>query len=398
MGPGGDGQRLNPLAFIGRLRIGLIAGASLAVILTAALIAFYLLRPSVPPRLTLSSARFADVPGWQGDRLSEAIPAFLHSCEHYLGKSDDTPLDPGPAKPGLGRPDYGTIAEWRPACKTAAALPAGDDNAARQFFETVFVPQLAGNNGNNDGLFTGYFEITLDGSLRRGGRFQTPLYRRPPDPARYNRAEIEDGALAGQGLELVWVDNPIDAFFLEIQGSGIVRLQNGGTMRVGYDGGNSHPYVPVGRLMLERGILPRDQISMATIRDWMQAHPKEGAALRRENPSYVFFRVIHGPGPLGAEHVVLTPRRSLAVDRAFLAFGLPIWLDARERFGPEAHRQLVIAQDTGGAIKGPVRGDLFWGDGKKAADAAGKMNARGRYWLLLPKSVAARLEQTVAAR
>ena len=370
----------------------------LTAIATAVGVAVFLFRPPPPPRLTLVPSHPEHLPGWRDDPVAEAIPAFLRSCEHYLGKADDEPLDSGPVKPGLGRPDYGKIGEWRPVCTTAATLPAADNDAARKFFETAFVPQLAGNNGANNGLFTGYFEVTLEGSLHRGGRFQTPLYRRPPNPDRYSRAEIEDGALSGQGLELVWVDNPVDAFFLDIQGSGIVRLQNGSTMRVGYDGSNGHPYVAVGRLLLERGILSREKISMATIRDWMVAHPQDGAALRRENPSYVFFKAVKGPGPLGAEHVVLTPRRSLAVDRAYLAFGLPIWLDAQERFEPGEHRRLVIAQDTGGAIKGPVRGDLFWGDGKKAADAAGAMNARGRYWLLLPNSVAARLEQTVAAR
>ena len=147
-------------------------------------------------------------------------------------------------------------------------------------------------------------------SQRRGGAFQTPLYRRPPDPSRYSRAEIDDGALAGQGLELVWVDSPVDAFFLEIQGSGQVRLDKGGTTRIGYDGGNGRAYVAVGRLLIDRGIVPRERMSMAAIRDWMLAHPEDGAALRRENPSYVFFREIAGAGPIGAEQVVLTPQRS----------------------------------------------------------------------------------------
>src|SRR5205823_2864563 len=150
-------------------------------------------------------------------------PAFLRSCARYLTKPDDARRDPGPNKPGLGRPDFGRIGDWRPACDAAAALLPGDDAAARRFFETGFAPVLAGNNGSPEGLFTGYFEITLNGSRHRGGAFQTPLYRRPPDPSRYSRAEIEDGALAGQGLELVWVDSAVDAFFLEIQGSGQVR-------------------------------------------------------------------------------------------------------------------------------------------------------------------------------
>jgi membrane-bound lytic murein transglycosylase A len=175
-----------------------------------------------------------------------------------------------------------------------------------------------------------------------------------------------------------------------------VHLKEGGTIRIGYDGSNGHAYVPVGRLLLERGEIPREQLTMQAIRAWMKAHPREGAALRRENPSYVFFREIAGEGPLGAQRVPLTAGRSLAVDRAFIPLGVPIWLDARERFTTGIIRRLVIAQDTGGAIKGPVRGDLFWGNGKEAAEGAGAMNARGRYHLLLPRSVAARLNPVIA--
>jgi membrane-bound lytic murein transglycosylase A len=397
LGLGRHRQRLIGFLTIGRPRFALLAGAILGLALVLALVALYLLRPPPPPRLTLTPGRFEDLPGWRDDHVAAAIPPFLRSCAHHLGKADDAPLDPGPGKPGLGRPDFGRIGDWRPVCDAAAKLPPGDDEAARRFLEAAFVSELAGNNGTADGLFTGYFEITLKGSRQRGGAFQTPLYHRPPNADRFTRAEIEDGALAGQGLELVWVDSPIDAFFLEIQGSGQVRLDKGGTIRVGYDGGNGHAYVPVGRLLIERGLIPRERMSMAAIRDWMQAHPQEGAALRRENTSYVFFREINGLGPIGAEQVVLTPRRSLAVDRAFVALGVPIWLDAQERFAPAQHRGLVIAQDTGGAIKGPVRGDLFWGAGKEAATGAGAMNARGRYWLLLPKSVADRLDRAVAA-
>ena len=251
--------------------------------------------------------------------------------------------------------------------------------------------EWAGNNRNADGLFTGYFEITLNGSRQRTGPYQTPLYKRPVEPGRYSRAEIEDGAFSGKGLELLWVDDPLDAFFLEIQGSGRVRLREGGITRVGYDGSNGKPYVAVGRLLIDRGELPREKVTMAGIRGWMKAHPKEGAALRRENPSYIFFREITGPGPLGAQRVVLSPGRSLAIDRAFLPLGIPLWLEAQERFSPTMIRRLVVAQDTGGAIKGPVRGDLFWGHGDAAASGAGAMNARGRYYLLLPKAVAARL-------
>lgn len=357
-----------------------------ALALISAGLAGYLLRPKPLPRLTLQPAGFEALAGWRDDQPAAALTAFLRSCAAFLAKPDDAPLDAKTAGTG-----FGPVGEWRAVCAAAKAVPANDNEAARRFFESGFVPLLAGKDGDPDGLFTGYFEITLKGSRQRGGPFQTPLYRRPPEPARFTRAEIEDGALAGQGLELLWVDDPVDAFFLEIQGSGRVQLRDGGTVRVGYDGSNGKAYVAVGRLLIERGEIPRDQVTMASIRAWMAAHPREGAALRRENPSYVFFREVPGDGPLGAERVALSPGRSLAVDRAFIPLGIPIWLDVQQRFAPDAIRRLVVAQDTGGAIKGPVRGDLFWGHGPAAASGAGSMNARGRYYLLLPRSVAARL-------
>jgi membrane-bound lytic murein transglycosylase A len=363
-----------------------LAASIVVLVALGAAVGAYLLWPKPQPRLTLTVARFDQFSGWQDDHVAAALPALLRSCAAFLAKSDDAPLDARPKSA-----DFGRVGEWRAACTTAAALPANDDRAARQFFEANFRPVLAANNGNTEGLFTGYFEITLNGSRQRGGAFRTPLYRRPAEPGRYTRAEIEDGALAGQNLEFLWVDNPVDAFFLEIQGSGRVRLRKGGVARVGYDGSNGKSYVAVGRLLIERGEIPREQLTMASIRAWMTAHPKEGAALRRENPSFVFFRELTGDGPIGAEQVALTPERSLAVDRAFLPLGIPLWLEAQERFQPKAIRRLLIAQDTGGAIKGPVRGDLFWGHGSAAATGAGALNARGRYYLLLPRAVAARL-------
>jgi len=392
LGIGSDRQRLillsSPPDSSGRfwriLVIITIIGLVLALI--AGAVAYYLLRPKPVSRLTLAAAKYEQLTGWREDAVAAAIPAFLKSCAAVTARAEGAPLDARTKSL-----DFGTPGEWRPVCAAAEKLPAGDDNAAREFFEAGFVPMLAGNNGHPEGLFTGYYEITLNGSRKRGGAFQTPIYRRPSDPNRFTRAEIEDGALAGYGLELLWVDDPIAAFFLEIQGSGRVRLPDGAIVRVGYDGGNGKPYVAVGRLLIERNVMPREQVTMASIRRWMAEHPKEGAELRRENPSFIFFREIPGDGPLGAQRTVLTAGRSLAVDRAFIPLGLPVWLEAQERFSKGKYRRLVIAQDTGGAIRGPVRGDLFWGFGKEAADGAGAMNARGHYYLLLPHSVAARL-------
>lgn len=365
------------------------AGIVFGLLLLLGGIVAWLMRAARPPRLSLATAQFEDLAGWQSDDAAAALPAFLRSCGKFLKRPDNASIDPRPH-----RTDFGLVGEWRPVCKAAETLPARNPAAARAFFASKFVPLLAGNNSDSEGLVTGYFEITLHGARHRGGPYQTPLYRRPPDPARYTRGQIEDGAFAGKGLELLWVDSPIDAFFLEIQGSGVVELKDGGSVRVGYDGSNGKPYVPVGRLLIEHGDLPRDKVTMVSIRDWMKAHPKEGAALRRQNPSYVFFRELKTAGPLGAERVVLTPGRSLAVDRRFIALGVPIWLDAHQRFTTGDIRRLVVAQDTGGAIRGPVRGDLFWGHGSAAAAGAGAMNARGRYYLLLPKAVAARLAPT----
>jgi membrane-bound lytic murein transglycosylase A len=387
LGTGGNRQRLillsGPPESTGRSWVLLVVLIALALI--AGGTAYYLLSPKPGSRLTLAPARYEELLGWRDDPVAAAIPAFLKSCVALAARSDAAAFDARPKNA-----DFGTAGEWRPLCAAAEQLPAGDDTAARQFFEAGFAPWLAGNNGESEGLFTGYFEISLTGARKPGGAFRTPLYRRPADPTRFTRAEIEDGALNGQGLEILWVDDPIAAFFLEIQGSGRVQLPDGKIVRVGYDGSNNKPYVAVGRLLLDRGELPREQVTMANIRRWMAEHPKEGAALRRENPSFVFFREITGDGPLGAQRVVLTAGRSLAVDRAFLPLGLPLWLEAQERFSPGNFRRLVIAQDTGGAIKGPVRGDLFWGHGDAASAGAGAMNASGRYYLLVPRDIAAR--------
>jgi membrane-bound lytic murein transglycosylase A len=342
-----------------------------------------------PTRLSLEAAGFAALAGWRSDRVAAAVPAFLRSCARFLAWPDAASL-----YPNASRTNFGLIGDWRPLCRMARMVKPGDDDLARRFFEQGFTPMAIADDGEDRGLFTGYFEVELDGSRTRYGRFQTPIYRRPPDPtvaARYSRAAIDAGALSRHGLALVWVDDPIGAFFMQIQGSGKVRLRDSKVVRLGYDGQNGWPYVPIGRFLVDRGDIPRDQLTMATIGAWMREHPAAGAALRREDPAYVFFRELSGAGPVGAEQVVLTPERSIAIDPAYLPFGVPIWLDAvaRYRSGPTL-RRLVIAQDSGGAIKGPVRGDFFWGSGAEAGRKAGETNALGRYFLLLPRVLAAR--------
>jgi membrane-bound lytic murein transglycosylase A len=234
-----------------------------------------------------------------------------------------------------------------------------------------------------------------------------------------DRAAIEDGALAGRRLELLWVDDPIDAFFLQVQGSGRVELPNGTSVRVGYDGQNGHPYFAIGRELVERGEMPLEQVSMQSIAAWLRAHPDEAPAVTARNASYVFFRELEGDGPVGSQGVALTPERTLAVDVEFLPLGAPVWVDtvyppeeesaapqtaAAEVAGavavaqdlplppPPPLQRLFVAQDTGGAIRGPVRGDVFWGAGDRAASIAGRMRSEGRLWLLLPRALADRLD------
>ena len=374
----------------------------LAPILLLLSLAACVARPPVP-HLTLEPVRFADLPGWRDDHLGTALAAFAKSCGVLASKADGIAIGP----PGLQL----TAGDWRASCAAAAQL-ADDDTAARAFFETYFSPYLAGNNGEDEGLFTGYYEPLLHGARERGGKYQTPILKRPPDlvsvdlgrfrPAWHGeriagrvvdgallpydtRAAIEQGSLDGMALALCWVDDPVDAFFLQVQGSGRVELPDGSMIGLGYDGQNGQAYVAIGRLLIARGVLTPETTSLQSIRAWIEAHPMQGAALMDEDPSYVFFRETNGDGPVGAEGVLLTPRRSLAVDPNFIPLGTPIYLTASG--GAISLQRLMVAQDTGGAITGPVRGDVFWGFGADAEAKAGAMRARGHYYLLLPKNV-----------
>ncbi len=361
-----------------------------------------------PPELTLTAVSFADLPGWDEDRPDAALAAFRLSCGRWAKQPDDRPV-------GGQNELAGTVGAWRGVCGEAARAPD-----ARRFFETEFAPFAAGNHADREGLFTGYYEPRLRGSRVRDGVYRYPLYRRPADLVSVDlgqfdpelkgrriggrvqdgrlvpyadRAAIDRGALNGRGLELLWVDDAVDRFFLEIQGSGQVRLPDGGMVRVGYADQNGRPYRAIGKDLIEIGAVPREQMSMQAIRAWLEANPAEAPAMMARNPSVVFFSELKNlaaaDGPLGAQGVPLTPGRSLAVDRKFLPLGAPVWLDttAPAPGGERPLRRLVIAQDTGGAIRGPVRGDLFWGAGPEAERLAGHMKSPGRLYLLLPRSL-----------
>lgn len=344
--------------------------------------------------LALSPVSFSDLPEWREDRAGEALPAFLKSCDVFEKRSPTS---------AFKIKEAGMIADWLAPCSIARRLVPDNHKQARRFFESFFTPYQVG--GQEDGLFTGYYEASLKGSLTQGGQYQTPIYAKPDDLVQVDlgafrkafagtkiagklldkklvpydqRKEITSGALCERAEVLLWTNDPISTFFLEVQGSGRVEMDTGETIHVGYAGQNGHAYTSIGRALLEAKLLERP-ITLASIRDWLQKNPERRKEILNKNESYVFFRVIEGEGPLGALGLPLTPLRSLAVDSRYVPLGVPVWL------ATENHKRLVIAQDVGGAIKGRVRGDLFWGFGSDAEKGAGEMQDRGIYYLLLPK-------------
>ena len=319
-----------------------------------------------------------------------ALAAFRTSCPDLTRREDAS---------GLTRP-----ADWATACAAAASWPPAD---ALAFFAAYLEPTVV---GEGNAFATGYYEPEIRASRERRPGYEVPIYAKPADLLEsnpltgergrgrldengqyvlyYERGEIEDGALAGRGLELAWAADPVDLFFLQIQGSGRLRLPDGSVMRIGYAGQNGREYVAIGRLLRERGIL-QSPISMQSITAWLRAHPEEGRALMRENKSYVFFQELTGPGPLGALGRPVTPGVSVAADPRFVPLGAPVLLAAMDNGRANG---LWVAQDTGGAIRGANRFDTFWGAGPEAATIAGGMSSRGRAYLLLPRGTIARLE------
>ena len=367
----------------------------------------------IEDRLVLDPVTFRELPGWDADDQSAALGALLRSCEALQKRSAKEPLDIA----ALG----GTVGDWRAVCAAAAGLDGAA--AARGFFESRFTPYEARNGERAEGLFTGYFEPELRGAEQPDALYTVPLYARPRDLVVVDlglfradlageriagqislgalepyptRAEIDAGALAAKGAALVWVDNPIDAFFLHIQGSGRIAFEDGRTRRIAYAATNGHAYFPVGRKLIEVGAFSREEASMPAIRDWLEAHPDRAHEIMQENRSYVFFRWLEDAaaahGPVGAQGVPLSAGRSLAVDRRFVPLTAPLWLDTGApdpdpAKGDRPVRRLVVAQDTGAAIRGPVRGDVYWGTGDAAGAVAGRMKHPGRYWLLLPSDL-----------
>ncbi|MDR1662150.1 MAG: murein transglycosylase A [Azoarcus sp.] len=354
--------------------------------------------PELPPGVPLGwrEASWTDLPGWHSDELDAAWPAFRESCR-VLAR-----------KPG-----------WHAACTAASALPAKpSDSEARQFFEQYFTPwQSIANDGGARGLVTGYYEPLIRGSRQQSLDAPWPILAPPDDllvidlggahtefkPAKlrgrladnkvapyWTRAELEQRRASGQlpARALLWASDPIDLFFLQVQGSGQVELPDGSRVRIGFADHNGHPYRSIGTWLIQQGELAAHQASMEGIRQWARRNPQRLRELLDSNPRYVFFRELPqtGGGPIGAQGTPLYAGRSIAIDPAHIPLGAPVFLATTWPLSEEPLNRLVMAQDTGSAIKGAVRADLFWGFGPQAGAQAGKMKQQGRIWVLLPKA------------
>lgn len=397
----------------------LLMGIILALMVYAA---FSLLRPK-PIGLEFTTTDYTALIGWQDDPMVPAFEAFLKSCDKIVR------FRPGRKMPGakVG----GRARDWQPACIAAQALmPEGaqklqaqapSTQVIRQYFEKYFTPFAVTYDDNPMGKFTGYYEPLLYGSRKQSERYSVPLLARPDELVMVDlgafradlkgrriagrvvdgrlqpypdRSAINAGKLKGRTTPIVWVDDPVMAFSLHIQGSGRVQMDDGSMMRVGYAAQNGHPYRSIGRLMVKMGLLKKSEVSMPAIQKWLRDNPDRAHEIMDKNPSYIFLRELSGDGPYGSAGVVLTAKRSLAIDRKHLPLNAPMFLsashpDPNSRQAPSVPlQQLMITQDTGGAIRGGIRGDVFWGFGPEAEEIAGRMAHSGRYYLLLPKPLA----------
>jgi len=371
--------------------------------------------PHLALPLTINGSQYvplawADIPGWGEDDQLAAFRTFRASCRP-IAAQHDLPSDPK----ALG-------ISLRDPCRAARATEISDGAKARRFFEEHFTPLKISRLGEGDGFVTGYYEPVLEGSRTQTDVYNVPVYRRPsnlfvrgyrqssPDlPNKgqvfrkigrrklvpyYDRGEIEDGAIAGRGLEICWLKNPTDLLFAQIQGSARIRLQDGSTVRINYDAHNGYPYTAVGRVLIDRGIIPKEEMSMQRIREWMEQNPDGAKDLRRQNRSYIFFREVNlsdKDEAVGAQGVPLTPGRSIAVDKSLHVYGTPFFIEGQlpiesEQSKTPFHR-LMIAQDTGSAITGPARADLYFGAGADAGKVSGRLRHSMHFVMLVPKSL-----------
>jgi membrane-bound lytic murein transglycosylase A len=402
-------------AHAARQRHPAIHGAGAVESQTEAIAARQLPYPRLDFPFEISGSQYApvawtDIAGWSEDDHLLAYKAFRASCKPIAAQTA-----PAASSKALGT-------SLRDPCRLARAADIIDGASARAFFEANFLPLRISRLGENAGFVTGYYEPVIDGSRTQNEVYNVPVYRRPsnlfvrgfnqsstglPNGGQvyrkigrrklvpyYDRAEIEDGAIEGRGLEICWLRNQTDLLFAQIQGSARVLVDDGSTIRINYDSHNGYPYTAVGRLLIDRGIIPKEQMSMQRIREWMDQNPDGANELRRQNRSYVFFREVQlsdKDEAVGAQGVPLTPGRSIAVDKALHVYGTPFFIEGELPIESEQSktpfRRLMIAQDTGSAIVGPARADLYFGAGAEAGRISGRLRHNMRFVILVPKSL-----------
>jgi membrane-bound lytic murein transglycosylase A len=396
----------------GHWRVVCLLIASVGVAVAATVVRSAEIRPIKFPDTQYEPVEWADVDGWTSDDHAAAFSTFLASCRILTTTKQRPARDASPVADALGD-----------VCTRALAAIPLDEDGAKKFFEDNFRPIHIEKIGDAQGFLTGYYEPIIEGSRVPTGEFTAPLYRRPPNlvvsgrrrlgdafPSKgvkvgrrvgrrkivpyYDRGEIEDGALDGWHLEICWLHDPVDVLFAQIQGSARIRLEDGTILRVNYDSHNGWPYTPIGRVLIDRGLIPKDEMSMQRIRAWMQANPDAAKDVRRQNKSYVFLRITDlatEDEAIGAGGAPLVPGRSIAVDHALHVYGTPFFIGpdlpiANDRGGTK-FRRLMIAQDTGSAIVGPARADIYFGAGDEAARMAGRVKNPGDFYMLLPRQL-----------
>lgn len=363
--------------------------------------------------LQLKPAVFNQLPGWQQAKLIPSLKAFQQSCKLFLRQTDATPV----GTPSLRL----TVKDWEKPCKAAMALKTPTEKQARHFFVNQFKPYAVFNGNNNRGLFTAYYLPSIDGSLTRSKTYSVPIYARPNNlitaklglfrvefqgkriagkvvdghlyPYNITRQQINQGAITHTAKVIAWVKTRAARYVLQVQGSGYVQLTSGKKLLLGYNGANGQTYYPIGLWLMQHHQIARKQMSMPKIYHWLLNHPRQGQRLLNKNKAFVFFTVLPYQAPLGTQGVPLTNGYSLAVDGRVMPLGVPLWVSTKL---PKANnlnqttplKRLFIAQDTGGAINGVIRADIYLGDLPHAAIIAGHMKNRGSYWLFLPKQFA----------
>lgn len=373
--------------------------------------------PLKQPIILFKQADFEQLPGWKSADLKKSLQTFQVSCRAFIKQNPEQLV-------GTDHIDL-QVKDWQPACEEALKITPAAEKKAKQFFEEWFTPIEFTDNNGKPGLFTGYYVPAVKGSYSKTKEFHVPIYETPEDLLTvdlglfsndlknrriigrvdgkkfvpyYTREQINEGAIKKKAKVLVWINSPVDRLFLEIQGSGVIELEDGQELYIGYDAQNGAPYTAIAGVLIKQGVMTRHNASMQGIKRYLAAHPKEMDNVINQNKSFVFFKKMADGVALGSQGVALTPGYSLAIDKQWVPMGAPLWLNTTrpDSEKPDANkpmRRLMIAQDTGGAIRGKVRGDVFWGGGDKAILIAGHMKNEGHYWILLPKQAISRLEK-----